>query len=275
MKRIVFAIGAIVTSISVVVCGCSKEDRNEVIDRLGKAGKALNGEVNPDDEEHAVPNIVAEQQRKERIRQNTKWTAENRAKHPIEYCNAQLEEVSQILSEFSVQSHKYAVEKSRVLRMIADEQTELDNIELFLSTAKRAYRAAESSDNWPMNINGYTLSKEKAQEKIVVAAKRVEPLKQSLSKKRNVLATIENRLRRIEKEQRNALEIKERLNMTISDLRLKNVIECDNDIVNALNAIGDAIGALGYDVGEPSVDDLLEVGKDSSLKATFESIMSE
>ena len=90
-----------------------------------------------------------------------------------------------------------------------------------------------------------------------------------------MLATIENRLRRIEKEQRNALEIKERLNMTISDLQLKNVIECDNDIVNSLNAIGDAIGALGYDVGEPSVDDLLESGKDPSLKATFDSIMSE
>ena len=275
MKRMVIAIGALVISVSVVMCGCSKEDRNEVIDRLGRAGKALNGEVNPDDEEHMVPNIVAEQQRKERIRQNTKWTAENRARHPIEYCNSQLEEISQILSEFSVQSHKYAVEKSRILRMIADDQAELNNIRSFLTTAKSAYREAEASGNWSININGYTLSKEMAQEKIVVASKRVEPLQESISKKRNVLAIIENRLRRIEKEQRNALEIKERLNMTINDLQLKNVIECDNDIVNSLNAIGDAIGALGYDVGEPSVDDLLESGKDSSLKATFESIMSE
>ena len=71
--------------------GCSKESRDEAINRLGKAGKALNGEVYPDDADNGVANIVREQQRKERIRQNTTWTAENIARHPKEYCQAQLE----------------------------------------------------------------------------------------------------------------------------------------------------------------------------------------
>ena len=38
--------------------GCSKESREEAINRLGKAGKALNGEVYPDDADNGVANIV-------------------------------------------------------------------------------------------------------------------------------------------------------------------------------------------------------------------------
>ena len=71
---------------SMVICGCSREGRDEAIDRLGKAGKALNGEVRPDDKEYGTPNIVAEQQRKaqeerekalvENAEASAKWLAE-------------------------------------------------------------------------------------------------------------------------------------------------------------------------------------------------------
>ena len=41
------------------------------------------------DAKDKTPSIVKEQQRKERIRQDKTWTPENRAHHPIEYCQAQ------------------------------------------------------------------------------------------------------------------------------------------------------------------------------------------
>lgn len=78
----------------ICLAGCSKESRDETIDRLCKAGKALNGEVRSDDKKHATPNIVYDQQRKERVRQNTKWTAENQA-------NTQKSIVRQCLSRWA------------------------------------------------------------------------------------------------------------------------------------------------------------------------------
>ena len=81
---------------SVILSGCSKESRDEVIERTTKAAKELNGSErkSKDKDENKPPDIVAEQQRKERVRQNTQWTAENQALHPVEYCQAQLEEVA-------------------------------------------------------------------------------------------------------------------------------------------------------------------------------------
>ena len=74
MKRLI-CIALIAAGVfALLTYGCSREGRDEAVNRMGKAAKALNGEVRPNDQKHATPNIVAEQQRKERIRQNTKWT---------------------------------------------------------------------------------------------------------------------------------------------------------------------------------------------------------
>ena len=106
MKKLSVAVCVIAMGGLAIFYGCSKEARDEAMNRIGKAGKALNGEVRPDDKEHETPNIVAEQQRKERIRQNTKWTPENQAKFPVEYCQAMLEQVDKDAKQYEVVMHK-------------------------------------------------------------------------------------------------------------------------------------------------------------------------
>ena len=71
--KTLFAVGIA----GILFVGCSREDREEVADRIGKAANALKGE----DGSERTPRIVKEQQRKERIRQNTKWTPENQSKY--------------------------------------------------------------------------------------------------------------------------------------------------------------------------------------------------
>ena len=84
-----YIIGAAAVSVAVVV-GCSQDDRDEIAERGGNAWNAIKGETTPGEK---TPRIVKEQQRKERIRQNNTWTPENRAHHPVEYCQAQLEDL--------------------------------------------------------------------------------------------------------------------------------------------------------------------------------------
>ena len=134
--KLITAVGIVALVGAVGYVGCSREGRDEAMARLGKAGRALNGEVRPDDAEHDVPNIVREQQRKERIRQNTQWTAENRALHPVEYCQAMLADLDDYAKRLEVVMHKMMVAKSAAAREISDNETMAKSLSKFLDEAK-------------------------------------------------------------------------------------------------------------------------------------------
>ena len=263
---------AIALSLMVALCGCSEDSREEASARLSTAAKALTGEVRVNDK---VPRIVKEQQRKERKRQDAEWTPENQALHPIEYCQAQLERLSEYASQLDVQAHKYAVAKNQVIRRCSDAEAQLADIARFLDEAKRAYKAADASNRWPVTIGGFALAKEKAQEKIVAVAGRRPTLQATVARSKNMLVALEKKIAKVSEEQKNIVKIKERIQMTLNDLNLKKVVDGDNGITDALSAINDSLGALKTDYDDPSVDDLLVPDKASSIKVSFDAIMAE
>ena len=267
MRNVSFAL-----SMMLVLCGCSDDSREEASARLSTAAKALTGEIRANDK---VPRIVKEQQRKEHKRQDTEWTPENQALHPIEYCQAQLERLSEYSTQLDVQAHKYAVAKNQVLRGISDAEAQLAGIARFLEEAKRAYKAADASNKWPVMIGGFALSKEKAQEKIVAAAERRPMLQATIARNKNMLAALEKKIVKVSDEQKNIVKIKERIQITLNDLNLKKVVDGDNGITDALNTINDSLGALKTDYDDPSVDDLLVPDKASAIKVSFDAIMAE
>ena len=260
---------------SMVICGCSREGRDEAIDRLGKAGKALNGEVRPDDKEYGTPNIVAEQQRKERIRQNTEWTAENQALHPIEYCQAQLEEVVKIASQLEVQAHKYAVAKSQVQRTTANAEAQATSFEKFLEAGKKAYREAEASGNWPATVNGHPFIQEKLREKLLEASRRIKPLRESAARNKATLASLKRKGDAISVRQRETAELKDRLNITITDLKMKKLDDGSQGLKDTLNALNDSLASLGSDFADPSLDDLAAPDSTSATQDEFDALMAK
>ena len=146
--------------------GCSKEGRDEAINRLGMAGKALNGEVHPDDADNGVANIVREQQRKERIRQNTTWTAENIARHPKEYCQAQLEALNEYAAQLDVSMHKLQVKKSTVTSAITDAETSIGQFTNMLEQAKASVRTSRATGSDKVEMGVYSLGFERARSKM-------------------------------------------------------------------------------------------------------------
>lgn len=252
--------------------GCSEDNREEAAERLATAGKALVGDVRT---ASSVPRIVREQQRKERKRQDTEWTPENQALHPIEYCQAQLETLSEYADQLSVQAHKCAVAKNQALRGISDAEAEIACVAQFLEDAKQAYREAESSGKWPVTIRGFALPREKAQEKIVAAAEKRPVLRGVVARNKGLLASLEKKMLRVNEEQKNVVKIKERIQLTLNDLNLKKVVDGDNGISDALNAINDSLGALGMNYDDPSVEELIAPDKATSIKVSFDAIMAE
>lgn len=256
-----------------LVVGCSREGQEEAAERISAVGKALRGEVRSGNAD--TPRIVREQQRKEQIRQDTEWTSENQTLHPIEYCQAQLEKLSENARQLDVQAHKYAVARNQAQRTISESEAQLVDIAQFLEEAKQAYRESDASGRWPVTIRGFALSKEKAQEKIVAAAEKRPMLQTAIARNKSLITALEKKSARVIEEQKNIIKTRERIKLVLNDLNMKNVIDGDDSITDVLNAINDSLGALGTSYEDPSIDDMLIPDKSSTTKMSFDAIMEE
>lgn len=267
-------IGVMVAA-ALVVCGCSKEDRDEMIERTAKAAKNLNGEVVDNTKERSVPTIVEEQQKKERVRQNTQWTVENQALHPIEYCQAQLAETAKMGQQLDVQQHALLVAKSSLSKKLSDLNLEGKDLAEFLAKAKAAYREAELKDSFPIQLNGYAVGKDKAQTTIIAANRKLVAIQAQLSPNSNSLMRVERRLTQLVAEQQKVIALKEKLQSMIGDLRTKQVIEGERGIRDSLRAIEDSMTALQSTVNEPEALDIMIPDGATQQKREFEDIMSK
>lgn len=262
---------------SVILSGCSKESRDEMIERTTKAAKELNGsdKTSGDKDEVKTPDIVAEQQRKERIRQNTQWTAENQALHPVEYCQAQLEEVAKYAKRLEVHAHEIAVAQSAAKRKLSEAEGHVKSLSKFLGETKAAYREADATNKWPMTLNGYQIAKEKAQQTIVETYQRLQSSQSTAASQENILNKLDAKYHKVANEQKNVVALREKIQTTISDIRMKKLVEGEKGIGDALNGINDSMNALcGGDTSEPTLDDLLTTTPEAARKEAFEAIMA-
>lgn len=268
MKTVLTVIGVVALAAAIWFFAVSGERRHDMLSRIDQA-------IQGNDTLTETPRIVAEQQRKERIRQNTKWTPENRAAHPIEYCQAQLEDLSRQAARLEASAHEVATKQSEVRRTMGDNEAMVANLAKFLNEAKKAYRDCAASNSWPVVLGGYSLSKEKAQDKIIDASQKLAPLRARIATQKNQLVHLEKKAGVISGEQRRLEKLRERVQSTISDLKVKTVIDGNSSVADSLNAIHDAMGSLGVDFDDPKVEDILAPDSKLSRDAVFEKIMAE
>ena len=263
----------IVSVVGVVVfIGCSQDDREEIADRVGNASRALAGESATGER---TPRIVREQQRKERIRQNNTWTPENRAHHPIEYCQAQLEDLQRYSRELEARAHEKSCAIATVKRTLGDNETMGQNLKKFIADAKKTYKECEAANSWPAKLGGYSLSREKTQEKIIDAAQKLADIQLKTSSKKNQLVALEKTLKITQNEQKRIANFREQVQNMINDLRIKKVIDGDNSIVASLNAIEDNMGTLGVNYDDPNLESIIQPDEKATREALFKQIMAE
>ena len=256
----------------VVLHGCSQDDRDEIADRVGNAGRTLAGEPATCEK---TPRIVRDQQRKERIRQNNTWTPENRAHHPIEYCQAQLEDLQRYSRELEARAHEKACAIAAVKRTLGDNETMEQNLKKFIADAKKAYKECEAANSWPAKLGGYSLSREKTQEKIIAAAQKLADIQLKTGGKKNQLVALEKTLKITQNEQKRIVNIREQVQNTINDLRIKKVIDGDNSIAASLNAIEDNMGTLGVNYDDPKLESIIQPDEKTTREELFKKIMAD
>ena len=261
----------IVVGVAVFV-GCSQDDRDEIAERGGNAWSAIKGESKPGEK---TPRIVKEQQRKERIRQNNTWTPENRAQHPVEYCQALLETLQQHSRNLEARVHETSCAIAAVKRTIGDNDSMEQNLKNFLDDAKKTYKECEAANKWPAKVGGYTLSREKTQEKIVDAAQKLSEMQLKVNSKKNQLTALEKKLKRQQDEQKKIAKYREQVQSKINDIRTEKVINGDDGIVASLAEISDNLKSLGTDYDDPKIEDLVQPDEKKTREELFKKIMSE
>ena len=268
MTGIIKLVGALAILAGVIYYFAPTEQRERILQKLEHVGS--NAEA-----DDGTPKIVREQQRKERIRQDTTWTAENQALHPIEYCQAKLADLDEYDKRLEVLTHKMMVAKSAATRDIGDNEAMQKNLTNFLATAKREYKESAAAGKERVTLGGFSLTFPKAREKMVEANRKLPYLQERIGKRKNMIVKLDKNLDTIAAEQKRLVEIRERIQHTISDLQLKNVIEGEKGIRDALNAINDSMASLGVDYDDPALSDIVQPSQAQSIDAEFEKLMAE
>ena len=269
------AVAALLCVGSVLIVGCSKETRNEAIDRTTRAAKELNG-TDPESlekEQERTPDIVARQQRKERRRQNSEWTPENQAKHPVEYCQAQLETVARHMKQLEVQAHQVGTALSQTKRRISEANDLVTSLSDLLKKAMDGYRKAEAEKKWPMMLNGYPITQDKAKKTIVETSHRIKTAKSQLASLKLTLGKLDRKSAEILKEQQKSVALQEKIRFTISDLKLSKLVEGQKEMVDVLGSISDAMDVLGENATEPTLENLMQPTTESVIEDEFSKIM--
>lgn len=270
MKRILYG-GAIVVLGGALACvGCSRDSASEGVDRLAKAAKTVIG-----GRTDGRPDIVAEQQRKEAVRQNTQWTPENQKNHPVEYCQAQLEVLGKGAKELEVAIHALSTQKARYERELETAKSKAAAMEKQLAEVKALYKAAETSGAWPIEYNGYKLSKEKAGQTLIQTKSVLEKSKGAQSALGIRLEKVSKSISSKQKEQLRVSELRERVQQTIVDLKTGAVSEAGNNISATLDSLSDSLKSFNADYEAPSFDDISTPTKASEDKAALDAILSE
>lgn len=110
---------------------------------------------------------------------------------------------------------------------------------------------------------------------MIDAAKKLDELQMKTSGKRNQLVALEKTLKITQDEQKRIVKIREQIQNTINDLRIKKVIDGDNSIVVELNAIEDSLSDLGVDYDDPKIESIILPDEKAEKDAIFDRIMAE
>lgn len=269
MKTILMLSG-IVAAFLAFISGCSQGSRDDAIQRTTRAALALNGGA-PD----GTPDIVREQRERERNRQNTQWTPENQAKHPVEYCQAQLEELRRYEQELEISAHKVAVAKSETARKLAYDETQSKTVKTALDAIKDAYRKAEAAGEWPFVLAGVSYTQESARTTILESSRRAKSLAAEMEALKTNATKLEIKFRQIGEEQRKLANLRARIQSTLDELKTKSVVEGSKSVGSALDAINDSILAIETGTSDSGLDALLEIGKQTVETEEFDAVMAE
>lgn len=203
------------------------------------------------------------------------WAAKEQVKSPVKYLKDQLAILDRHYEDNAASLHQLQVTHGELERERANEDAELRQIDGFLDRSKRAYREAEAANSWPAPVAGFTLTREKAREKILEAAQRRKDIQGRLTMRDNRMAAINKRIPELEAEQANIANLRKKIPQVIRDIETQKIIEGNGGVAREIDSIRISMEVLSPRFDNPNLDQMLSPGDSSSADSDFDAIMAE
>ena len=254
--------------IAAIVISCSQSSREEAIDRVSDAAKALKGQS--DD----TPAVVKAQQKREKNRQNNEWTPENQRKHPREFCQAQLDLLAKTKEQCSDVFYKSLRAENELENEIEKAKSKAQTLRGNLGKAVSTYREAIRDETWPVSFNGLRLGKEELQRRIREEEQRYTQTTNGIPTLLTLLKSATDRKNGAQAELRKIDQLRLQVESTLRTIELQKLVEADDALVGSLDSIRISITSLVQYGDAMSDSDSSGSHSDPSDEKAFEDILN-
>jgi chromosome segregation ATPase len=209
------------------------------------------------------------------VPENIKWTAEKRVENPAGYCQAKMKE----LSKMSEKLEENYVQLGRAFNRLDNNDSKHSKhqqwLTAFVEEAKAKYRQAEATGKWPVVVQGETFSKDRLQEKIIDASRRLEELGTYSPETANKLAKLKQQHQCLFEEMQRISSLRKKTNRLLADLRDNDRMETSRALKSSLDDLEDAVKSMSKEVNSLSLATLALPTADEKMTRMLTSIIND
>lgn len=152
----------------------------------------------------------------------------------------------------------------------------MEKFTAFLNSVRPAYKVAKENGTWPIEVNGYKLNEETAEEKILIALKKVNEFKTKGEKASAEIANMSNRMRDVKKimedlknQRETVLEYRENIRSGQLQTEIKGLVGVLNDGGVQMSDLEAINNTQGVDIS----DDVFQMSQSAEEKAMLDDFL--
>lgn len=205
------------------------------------------------------PTVVRNAEIREALRQDSTWTSENIQKNPYLFLQDQIRNCDKLKAKIEAQNITLVRMEKEANRKIADATSMTNRYGRFLVEAKKAYKAAEESDKWPVTVLGAEMDEDELSDKIADALERVELAQKEIKTNEGIAKKVVIRKGVLKTKKRELITLRRNLGQQAEQVKM-------NSALAELGALNDVLGTMK--------DLMLDIDEDPS-KLSLEDLTAE
>jgi hypothetical protein len=222
-----------------------------------------------------TPTVVANAALREAVRQDSTWTSENIQKNPYLFIQDQIRNCDQLKAKIEAQNITMVRLGKQAARSIEEADAMTARYTAFLAQAKTAYKEAEATGNWPVNLNGYQLDEEQLGDRIADALERIELAKKDRAAGEVIVRKTAARKDVLKGKGRELASLRLQLVQQGEQVKMNSQLAEINDLANVLGVMKDMMLEIEEDPAQPNLDDLAADDPDAARKRTIRAFLDD
>lgn len=232
-------------------------------------------QATPPVEVQRTPMVVAQAAAREAAKQNGTWTSENIQKNPYLFIQDQIHRCDELKAKIEAQSITMVRLGKQAARSIEEADSMTARYTTFLQQAKAAYKEAEQTGQWPVDINGFKLDQEQLDDRIADALERIELAKKDRAAGEAIVKKAEVRKGVLKTKKQELASLRLQLVQQGEQVKMNAQLAEINDLANVLGVMKDMILEIEEDPTQATLDDLTADDPNAARKRTIREFLDD